>query len=119
MKGKLRILKLLLIVFAWLIIILALTFLIRSYTRLSDKEIPEEYFYNKLYITQDHTFSLTFGESLKFVHLSSNSNILTGEYKENILTLTDGNQTYAFIVIDKNTLFGDVTGYMHLLGELK
>lgn len=119
MKEKFRILKLLLIVFAWLLIILTVTFLIYSYTRLNDKQIPEEYFYNKRYVTEDRSVSLTFGGSLDYVSLSSNTNILTCKYKENILTLTDGNHTYAFIVIDKSTMFGDDIGYMYLIGELK
>ena len=119
MKKKLKLLRLLLTVFIGLVIILAVTFLIRSYTRLNDKHIPESYFYNKLYVTQDSGVKLTFGDSLDDVRMSSNPLTLKADYKENILTLTDGFLTYSFIVIDDSTLFGDVTGYMYLIGELK
>lgn len=117
MKGKLKIFKLLLTLLVALIIIIVVSFLLHSYTRLNDKQIPEEHFYNKLYVTQDSSVRLIFGDSLETVRLNSASTILTGEYKENILTLTGGNQTYTFIVIDNRTLFGDSTGYMYLIGD--
>lgn len=117
MKSKLKILKLLLILLMWLIVIIAVSFLIRSYTRLSDKKVPEEHFYNKLYVTQDSTVRLTFGNSLETVRLNSASTLLAGEYKENILTLTGGDESYTFIVIDSSTLFGDSIGYMYLIGD--
>lgn len=117
MKGKLKILKLLLILLMWLIFIVAVYFLIHSYTRLSDKKIPEEYFYNKLYVTQDSSVRLIFGDSLEAVRLNSASTLLSGEYKENILTLTGNDEAYTFIVIDNRTIFGDTTGYMYLIGD--
>lgn len=117
MKSKIKILKLLLILLMWLIIIIAAIFLIRSYTRLGDKEVPEEHFYQKLYVTQDNTVKLTFGRNLEAVRLTSASTLLSGEYKENILTLTGDGNTYTFIVIDSRTLFGDSIGYMYLIGD--
>ena len=119
MKKKLKIIKLLLTVFMGFLIVLAVCFLVHSYSRLSDKHIPESYFYNKLYVTQDSGVKLTFGDSLDDVNLNISPTALTGEYKENVLTLTDGFLNYVFIVIDDNTLFGDVTGYMYLIGGLK
>lgn len=117
MKSKLRILKLLFILFIWLVIIIAVIFLVHSYNRLSDKDVPEEHFYNKLYVTQDSAVRLTFGDSLETVRLSCATSLLSGEYKENILTLFGDGEAYAFIVIDSRTLFGESIGYMYLIGD--
>ena len=116
MKKKLKVLKLLLIVLAGLVIILIASFVISSYTRLSDKGIPIEHFYNTRFVSLDSSVSLTFGDSIREVSTSLTGLPVTVEYKENILTLTDGVSTYTFIVIDESTMFGDATGYMYLIG---
>lgn len=117
MKKNLHTLKLVFTIFAGLVIILAVAFLITSYKRMSDKKIPAETFYNRIYITQDNGIRLTFGENFETVNLSLTSVPLKAEYKENILTLSGAADSYSFIVIDERTLYGSATGYMYFLGE--
>lgn len=117
MKKKLHTLKLVFIVFAGLVIILAAAFLITSYKRMSDKKIPAETFYNRIYITQDNGIRLAFGENFETVNLSLTALPLKAEYKENILTLSGAVDSYSFIVIDEKTMYSSATGYMFFLGE--
>lgn len=117
MRTKFKVFRLLLSVITGMAIIMAVTFIISSYTKLKNKKIPEESLYNSLYTTQDNEVMLLFGEDLGTVRMNVADTILSGSYKDNIIKLTGGGAEYTFIVIDGSTLFGDVAGYMYKVEE--
>lgn len=117
MKTKFKVLKLLLTVIAGIAIVIAVTFIISSYTRLNDKAVAEESLYNSLYVTADNSVQLLIGADLGEVRMNISDTVLTGSLNENIIKLTGGGAEYTFIVIDGSTLFGDVTGYMYRVAQ--
>lgn len=113
MSSKTKVLKLLLTVIAGIAIVIAVTFIISSYTRLNDKAVAEESLYNSLYVTADNSVQLLIGADLGEVRMNIADGILTGSYRDNIIKVTGGGAEYTFIVIDGSTLFGDAAGYMY------